>query len=246
MLIINNKYTDCRAPFRSLFYWGFFPGFRNKRLFQEALKIIFFISFSYHIALVYTQVDTKSIESILVLSLLIDWSFHLALRSCLSKENYYWWPVSNVCSWAGNEHNLCASVNQDNPSFTPCRNCGWNTVRCRDFLVQTLQALFSNCRHLRCSPFPMSVAFYFLSCCLRSVTASKALGSFQYYTSGRLGGEVMLLAQLADIPQLIRTMFPWDCMHIVWVIHFLRLLWQARYAWTKIWLFLARHIWLPW
>lgn len=111
MLIINNKYTDCRAPFRSLFYCYFFPDFRNKRLFQEALKIIFFISFSYHIELVYTQVDTRSIESILVLSLLIDWSFHLALRSCLSKENYYWWPVSNVCSWAGNEHNLCASVN---------------------------------------------------------------------------------------------------------------------------------------
>lgn len=127
----------------------FFPDFRNKRLFQEAFEIIFFISFPYDIGLVYAQVDTKSIESILVLSLLTDWSFHLALKSCLSKENYCWWPVSNACSWAGNEHNWSASVNQDKPSFTPWRNCGWNTVKHRDFLVQALQALFSNCRHLR-------------------------------------------------------------------------------------------------
>lgn len=107
MLIVN---TDCRSPFTSLFYCFFFY-LRNKTLFQDTLKIIFFISFSNHIGLVNTKVDTKSIESILVLSLLVDWSFHFALKSCLSEENYCWWPVSNVCSWAGNEHNLSASVN---------------------------------------------------------------------------------------------------------------------------------------
>lgn len=139
-----------------------------------------FISFSYHVEQVYTQVDTKSIRSILVLSLLIDWSFLLALKSCLYKENYRWWPVSNVCGWADNEHNLSASVNEDKPPSTPYRNYGWNTVKPRDFLVQTLQALFSNCRHLRmvcfsheCLPSTSSRAVW------EVVMVSKALGSFQ-------------------------------------------------------------------
>lgn len=125
---------------------SFFPGFSNKRLFQEAFKIICFISFPYHVGLVYTQADMRSIKCVLVLSLLIDWSFLLALKSCLYKENYCWWVVSNICSWADNEHNLSANVNQDKPPSTPCRNCVWNTVKMRDFSVQ---ALLFNCGCLR-------------------------------------------------------------------------------------------------
>lgn len=65
---------------------SFFPGFSNKRLFQEAFKIIFLISFPYHVGLVYMQADTKSIKCVLVLSLLIDWSFLLVLKSFLDQE----------------------------------------------------------------------------------------------------------------------------------------------------------------
>lgn len=203
----------------SILMLAFFSGFSNKRLFPEAYKIIFFISFPYHIGLVYMQADTKSIKCVLVLSLLIDWSFLLVLKSCLDQENYSWWVVSNVCTWADNEHNLSTRINQLLLLTGIVSEIKYK-LEISLYGLHELCLLLWTCKDG--SVFPMTICFL-----LPLTLLGKCNGFPSYWVClaqhtlpCRLGQEVIFLPLQANISQLWKTVSPWDYAWISQVIHF--------------------------